>query len=102
MGIIKDREDKSMKHTPGPWRKQGNLILGYDIGVSIAKIFTKHIPGELSGAAEESANARLIAAAPELLETIEQLLWSLSQDKATQYVWIQKTKAIIAKARGEE
>lgn len=58
------------KHTPGPWRKQGNIIFAHEINVAVARIFTQHIPGKKSGAIEESANARLISCAPELLEVL--------------------------------
>ena len=59
------------KHTPGPWRKQGNIIFGNAIGTSVCKLYTQHIPNEKSGAVEERANAQLIAAAPDMLEALE-------------------------------
>lgn len=58
------------KHTPGPWRKQGNLIFGAEIGSKICQLYTQHVPGVKSGASEESANARLIAAAVDLLDAL--------------------------------
>jgi hypothetical protein len=52
----------STKHTPGPWTTNGDWIKqpGID-GFSIA---------HLIGHKEKQANARLIASAPELLETL--------------------------------
>jgi hypothetical protein len=52
-----------MSHTKGPWRKQGNVIFGAEIQSKVCQIYTQHVPGIRSGADEESANARLIAAA---------------------------------------
>lgn len=55
------------KHTPAPWRLDKDLILARD-GTSPARAH------EYSDANEVSANARLIAAAPEMLEQLEQVL----------------------------
>lgn len=57
------------KHTPGPWRtggKDGRIIYAAD-GFAVADATVFH--GRHEG--EHSENARLIAAAPELLEACE-------------------------------
>lgn len=56
------------KHTPGAWKNQGNVIFTAS-HKHIAKIFTlRRVLGD-STAMEESANAQLIAAAPEMLKS---------------------------------
>ncbi len=52
------------QHTPGPWRKQNNYIMALVMGreCAIASIDPTDIPDS-----QVEANARLIAAAPDLL-----------------------------------
>ncbi len=61
-----------MKHTPGPWRNEGwgNLIVNSAEGYTILAC-----PGGNPNCPVEElqANARLIAAAPEMLETLEHI-----------------------------
>lgn len=57
-------------HTPGPWTINGTAIEAEDKeqrGILIAHVFDE----DDNGAAEHDANARLIAAAPELLERLK-------------------------------
>lgn len=51
-----------MKHTKGPWRRQGAIIWGAEIQRQVAHVHTQ--PGESD---QDNANARLIKAAPDLL-----------------------------------
>ena len=63
----------STKHTPGPWRvgDAGASVFGpKDLPVTVAKLVHPN-----------SANARLIAAAPELLDALMQLLQAFEADK---------------------
>lgn len=55
------------KHTPGPWDvNEGDFgIYQLETSDQIAEVFSHHPPAELE------ANARLIAAAPELLEALK-------------------------------
>ena len=55
------------KHTPGPWRRNGDTIDGNDY-VSVVCCRGNYAPEFVSNADNWKANARLIAAAPELLE----------------------------------
>ena len=60
-----------MTHTPGPWRREGRFV--YALGEGETNVFSANVQGGGSGSdvatlAEQEANARLIAAAPELLE----------------------------------
>ena len=66
------------KHTPGPWEAVGNLVRspmvqpqGLSKGVQIAECRDAYF---LSHTEESKANARLIAAAPELLEVAQMIL----------------------------
>ena len=99
------------KHTPGPWsicsaepflfgKKQGEGIgpIGFVYGPSFAE------RSELGQ--EAMANARLIAAAPDLLKALQmafELLQSVPDDYAMpdHPVW-GKCRAAIAKATGEQ
>ena len=56
-----------MKHTPGPWDVCGDVDITGPQGEFVA---TAHVPGSEVGTAREYANARLIAAAPDLLEAL--------------------------------
>jgi len=105
-----------MRHTPGPWKfgkelsaHSGEWLISYDAadrgqGIPIAET--------RPGSGQESANARLIAAAPELLEALEAALacglvpkmtakdgGAAGRIKAVQAG--DKVRAAIAKARGE-
>lgn len=87
------------KHTPGPWRYQrenGSPTTGQHM------IAGDTPPGYLAevrdcGSGDVSANARLIAAAPELLEAL--LAVVRVADRAT--VEFDMARAAIAKATGE-
>ncbi len=61
-----------MSHTPGPWRVNGETVCEMETDDVIAQ------PGEnfsiINPSQTLGANARLIAAAPELLATLEAML----------------------------
>ncbi len=59
------------KHTPGPWKHDD--IYGLIVTQDGAEIAACHA-GRTGGKSETVPNARLIAAAPELLEALKQLL----------------------------
>jgi hypothetical protein len=86
------------KHTPGPWEaRRRSLIIGavYEVWAYIPE----SIPiTEVSN----GANARLIAAAPELLEALKDLLF-FCEEMDPKAAWLEpwnKAKAAIAKAEG--
>jgi len=64
-------------HTPGPWNVTKLYVRKQDGGLvaSINDLWQK----QKTPKAEMDANARLIAAAPELLAALEELLWSASR-----------------------
>ena len=89
----------TIKHTPGPWRvgtppPNGEQCIGDSKGLMVAVATT--------GIAlnETLANARMIAAAPDLLEALEGLLNALPS--ATTHPAIKAARAAIAKAQGDQ
>lgn len=104
------------KHTPGPWHTGTTANTKYSIyerfGQQIAESFAGVFIGNTPSAARE-ANARLIAAAPELLEALEQCRIALEPyDDVKPRDWKtdreklafahQAARAAIAKATGDE
>lgn len=65
---MNDTKEKHATHTPGPWHDSGNpeyeIYKGNNPIASVIPSFT----------AEDEANARLIAAAPEMYETMKSIL----------------------------
>ena len=112
----------SAKHTPGPWavRDDGmdyacpiidspSVGRGYYASIATATQRDPH-PREGGGIpiATARANARLIAAAPDLLAALEKAVerygkpggpWNVPSDPGT---WIADSRAAIAKAKGVE
>jgi hypothetical protein len=93
----------STKHTPGPWRydKSHNAhpgahrVLGPD-GEVLADF------GWIQRFDEAKANARLIAAAPELLETLRHLhTWLICPDTTTSAITAMRNMAAAAIAKAE-
>lgn len=92
----------SAKHTPGPWNvlpPKSDIHHGgyvgvpdddYAYGVNEVAYVT---PQSSSGTHE--ANARLIAAAPEMLEALEGVAKNINPDD-----WFERVHAAIAKAKG--
>lgn len=89
------------EHTPGPWKTRETEEHWGRINV--------HIEGpddlELACAyqrtsSENKANARLIASAPEMLAALEELL-DIEGPQPGTAAWADKTRALIAKAKGE-
>jgi hypothetical protein len=99
------------KHTPGPWEANGYHIRQRVTGTrSIAEVaytgphHTEPHEYPKSCRLVDEANARLIAAAPDLLEALEAImdsdLWEWNGSAA---FWLQdKVKAAINKAKGEQ
>lgn len=96
------------KHTPGPWRTLANAYIGqWQVLSSESKICTvskKTLDRSLMAEypdldKEASANARLIAAAPELLAACELMAdnWGAVEAPAI----VAQARAAIDKARGQ-
>ena len=97
----------SAEHTPGPWKIEDGEV-GYAL-VSPDGTWLADIPswtGSVETASEASANARLIAAAPLLLEALENIVAMAEAetwDKATtgRQILFKDAHLAIAAARGE-
>jgi hypothetical protein len=103
------------KHTPGPWQVQDAYLNVFTctngttgLTVHLAKVNAVQCAG---GRAEALANARLIAAAPDLLEALVELSKSFvdtyfddprsdEEIDGHQEFWENKARAAIAKATG--
>lgn len=91
------------QHTPGPWKNVNGIIFGAD-GYSLGE---RHYLAQPIGAGktqrrdtkEIEANARLIAAAPELLEAALEVIAVIRNPEAQPTV--DKLRAAIRKAKGE-
>lgn len=113
--------DQSMsKHTPGPWRfnKRDEMDVaiwgsdGFTICGDVYVIADVSFPEKNDAYGHEEANARLIAAAPDLLEALEAAIEhglvpksSASEGGAMRHVsqvkCADQIRAAIAKAKGE-
>lgn len=92
-----------MVHTPGPWQfyelpnHQGSDGLGYIRTVPEDGLEIAH-HGDIGRSwSENVANAHLIAAAPDLLESLRALLEAIGGEESTD-VWCVDARAAIAKA----
>jgi pimeloyl-ACP methyl ester carboxylesterase len=71
-----------MNHTPGPWtawKEEEYHAIGSSNGRALALVYLCDYPEE-QGEKQAQANARLIAAAPELLEALQDLLRQVERD----------------------
>lgn len=91
----------TVKHTPGPWQIEGR----YDVELGSLYLSTMHpmpifeLQPIVGSRDEHMANARLIAAAPELLEALH----LVGMSAGWQYLMMETRKVIeaaIAKAEG--
>lgn len=94
----------STKHTPGPWTMHPRFDDGAEVRalapVAWCGVASTHgaSSSQVIDAAEARANARLIAAAPDLLEACERLLRWAGWPHAEKD--IELARAAIAKAKG--
>lgn len=98
-------------HTPGPWKfgkeltaRSGEWLVSFDAGSKGRGIA---IAETRAGSGNEEANARLIAAAPQLLEALQTTAANLRSWKAangggikTFDSWLEAVEEAIAKAEG--
>jgi hypothetical protein len=82
------------KHTKGPWFVDDNQIWGN--GIPLAEIYKITVMSK----EEQSANARLIAAAPELLEALQEFI-KLGSSAGSNENLIAQATLVIAKATGD-
>ncbi len=98
----------TIKHTPGPWVIADEGTTGWDIctvyatEVGYVEIKATKVGDEEDYKAENYSNARLIAAAPDLLEALQRMLVINSLGAYAQSEAISAARAAIAKAtKGE-
>jgi hypothetical protein len=91
------------KHTPGPWMANRSTVFGPDD----ANGHVTHV-AVLAHGQTLDANARLIAAAPELLDALQDAMEALAMCQPRtdhgarwQSAAMQKARVTIAKAKGE-
>jgi hypothetical protein len=93
------------KHTPGPWEFDDKHSSGFPLLCLYAADNRNPFHGSRSDD-EQNANARLIAAAPELLEALRAITDQLERIGDTRYdkdgQYIDAARAAIAKATGEQ
>ena len=93
------------KHTPGPWLIEaqnchfGDIATVHNTDEKWVTIYAPHWMETGMDEKEQSANARLIAAAPELLESLVDLVCLYPLDSTDAI--ITSARAAIAKATGE-
>lgn len=105
-------ETKTRFFTPGPWRASGFLVFGCAESVpapqSVATTRLERWKGKLP-AIESQANAKLIAAAPTMADTLEMIVGRLQMDiddgsrpdQWSMEALVEKARAALAKAYGE-
>ena len=98
------------KHTPGPWMahfEEAYFVTGPDLGrvAMMTNLKGAHGLGGRRSGNESAANARLIAAAPDLLDALEELSLLMDDVRNGEYtpdhLTTQPARAAIAKAKGE-
>lgn len=114
-GYSENADARTTGPTPGPWRtgdpEWSVIKAGANMQVASVKWLSVGIQGKTRRerlGAESVANARLIAAAPELLEWLKWAMdwerlgqrWNLASD--TERAMINGARAAIAKAEGQE
>ena len=91
------------KHTPGPWtankptRDNGRAEIHAGC-MLVAQAFNWMLDAE--GDEQCWADARLIAAAPDLLAALKELMVAADRVSAEPVTWLGKARAAIAKAEG--
>jgi len=83
-------------HTPAPWDCTGCMFPDDDMGGVYYRV-------QADGIDASAANARLIAAAPEMLAELEEVLaWATIERAPLRDTEIASIRALIAKATGEQ
>ena len=87
-------------HTPGPWTASDNAIYGSS---GLIKPLVAHLDDRFADD-EAANNARLIAAAPDLLAALREIVAAVEVGEVDGYSpsgdWFREAKAALAKATG--
>lgn len=84
-------------HTPGPWEREGLLVTSTRRDAEGVRLLVAKCLSAYDSAVE--ADARLIAAAPELLAALEAMV-SAEAEIGADDEYLRAARAAIAKARG--
>lgn len=87
------------KHTPGPWFENGVTVMTGQ--TSLAHVLNPY-KGVVRARDRVEANARLMAAAPELLEALQDMLVLQAGISADPQDTLQRARAAIEKAIGAQ
>lgn len=90
------------KHAIGPWFIGKTIVGGHRCIIEDGDSVVALLPDETTGCTYNPYKSRLIAAAPELLEACETLLFELVAGPASRDEVIANARAAIAKATGEQ
>lgn len=88
---------EAIKPTPGPWQMEHVPDDGGEYAITAANGI--HVGLTIGGTKSEQANARLIAAAPELLQALQFVMTASGEQLSTAF---EQAQAAIAKATGEQ
>lgn len=86
---------KTQQHTPGPWKAGTGWVMGPANQAEPPICYKDSTAGSL---AEDEANLRLIAAAPEMLEALYAAVYVMKDYRVAEYALLE---AVIAKAEGK-
>jgi hypothetical protein len=92
---------EAVKHTPGPWHTLAVDWKGQGYQLRPASMSTEVI-GYIGKGTRMEANARLIAAAPDLLAFVQMLVDGAENDKPEPADLLTQAKALILRATGEK
>jgi hypothetical protein len=95
-------QESTSKHTPGPWEARAGevYVLGGSTPIAHAG-HTKRHDHSAEAVAERAANARLISAAPEMLEALRD--WTDEDRPMTKEqvaAWYEHARALLARLAG--
>ena len=92
------------KHTPGPWAAHnGNNPEYYDIAAGVERVCSVFLdPDKSYSHTERIANAHLIAAAPELLQVLKDLIQVGDSIRHDSVIWIDIHDAVKLAEGGSE
>jgi hypothetical protein len=88
------------KHTPGPWACTYTSNYAHDYRLTQPNGQPLPVNAEANNRSEQRANARLIAAAPDILKALEDVLMVFSEEYSDSPT-LERARAAIAKATQE-
>lgn len=95
-------EQKQAKPAPGPWLNWTNEIVDAN-HIEVCEIYARAEDEGMRRSWTANANARLIAAAPDLLEALQALLGEIDDcSQPDHWEGYEAAKEAIAKAKGEQ